>query len=182
MTKVVPVACVLAFGVVGACSDRQNVQCKEDENCNLHGAGMCVASSGGGTWCAYPDSACPAGYRYSDVDVGDGVSGRCVDENSTGRDASVDGKPGDSTTDGPQTDASAGLPTCDSLGCGTGGASCNPYPTNCTCTVQGTPTQCTPLPTCSSLGCTTLNTFCNGTPYDCVCSPTPGNEVHCRNF
>ena len=34
------------------------------------------AAGGGG---AYPDPECPGGLRYSDVSVGDGVSGQCVD-------------------------------------------------------------------------------------------------------
>ncbi|MBA3458669.1 MAG: hypothetical protein H0T46_01820 [Deltaproteobacteria bacterium] len=41
-------------------------------------------------WCAYPDVQCPGGYRYSDQDTGDGLSGECVSEVS-GQDAGIDG-------------------------------------------------------------------------------------------
>ena len=45
----------------------------------------------GHRWCAYPDGTCPSGYRYSDIQVGDNVSGMCV----PGMDAGVDAKPGE---------------------------------------------------------------------------------------
>jgi hypothetical protein len=63
-----------------ACGGRANVQCEQDSNCDLSGGGKCLgASSGtGDQWCAYPDPECPSGYRYSNEDVGDGLSGVCV--------------------------------------------------------------------------------------------------------
>jgi hypothetical protein len=49
---------------------------------------MCVAESGH-QWCAYPDPACPSGYRYSDQSVGDGLSGQCVADDGV-PDAGID--------------------------------------------------------------------------------------------
>src|SRR5439155_365942 len=48
-----------------------------------------VASTGN-HWCAYPDPVCPSGYRFSDHDVGDGVSGSCVAQTDTGVDGGSD--------------------------------------------------------------------------------------------
>lgn len=76
----------LAILVAGssACSDLKDVPCETDSNCNLGGGGVCTLSPSGLHWCAYPDSACPAGYRYSDQSVGDGLAGECVDSRSDG--------------------------------------------------------------------------------------------------
>src|SRR5262245_33715958 len=62
-----------------ACAGRPAVQCEQDSNCDLGASGLCVASTSGNNWCAYPDSNCQSGYRFSDVDVGDGVGGLCTD-------------------------------------------------------------------------------------------------------
>lgn len=63
-----------------ACNTRNNVQCEVTSNCDLTGGGMCITAPTGNKWCAYPDPACPGGYRYSDQDIGDGLSGVCVGE------------------------------------------------------------------------------------------------------
>lgn len=43
------------------------------------------------SWCAYPDAACdPTGYRYSTLDVGDMLSGKCVPGVNPGIDAGID--------------------------------------------------------------------------------------------
>ena len=65
--------------VIGGCLERLDVQCVENSNCNLSGGGLCTLASTGNHWCAYPDPACSTGYRYSDDDVGDGVSGVCTE-------------------------------------------------------------------------------------------------------
>jgi hypothetical protein len=45
-------------------------------------------------WCAYPDPACPGGYRYSEQSVGDGLAGECVPADiDAGVDAPIDGMP-----------------------------------------------------------------------------------------
>jgi formylglycine-generating enzyme len=69
----------ITLGIVFAgCNGRENVQCQQNTNCDLSGAGLCVAVTTGNSWCAYPDPGCSSGYRYSHDDVGDGVSGACV--------------------------------------------------------------------------------------------------------
>jgi hypothetical protein len=68
---------IVAF-VLAACGNPSAVPCEGSANCNLSSGGMCIAGAGGNQWCAYPDPACPSGYRYSDQSVGDGLSGQCV--------------------------------------------------------------------------------------------------------
>ncbi len=77
---------ILAAG----CPNRQNVQCLDDTSCDRFAGGLCRLTVTGNRWCSYPDSSCPEGYRYSDFDVGDGVSGQCV-TSSGDVDAGVDG-------------------------------------------------------------------------------------------
>jgi len=72
---VIPLAGIL----VPACRPGpQDVQCELDNNCDRFVGGICHVAPSGNQWCAYPDPACPSGYRYSDLDVGDGVSDQCV--------------------------------------------------------------------------------------------------------
>lgn len=72
---------LLVVVLVAGCGGRQNIECEESGNCNLSPGGVCTANAAtGNQWCAYPDPACPGGYRFSDVDVGDGVGGECVAE------------------------------------------------------------------------------------------------------
>jgi hypothetical protein len=85
--------------VVSACSgSNRAVPCEQDTNCNLSSGGMCIASPGGDSWCAYPDPECPGGYRYSDQSVGDGLASECVGE--TTHDAGLDA-PGSGTWGSP---------------------------------------------------------------------------------
>src|SRR5262245_26999447 len=77
-----------------ACNARNDLQCDRDAFCDLSGGGQCLVAPTGNSWCAYPDPSCPDGYRYSDQDVGDGLSGQCVA--SSGTDGGVDaGVPSD---------------------------------------------------------------------------------------
>lgn len=69
--------------VVAACTNLRHVQCEQDTNCDLEVGGRCVRASTNNQWCAYPDGACPTGYRYSTEDVEDGVSGTCTEEQFT---------------------------------------------------------------------------------------------------
>jgi len=85
----------LAIALVAACGGRNNVQCEQNSNCDLSGGGVCTLNAAtSNQWCAYPDPECPSGYRYSDLDVGDGVSGQCVPATmpDAGVDAPVDAK------------------------------------------------------------------------------------------
>lgn len=78
---------LVAALVAAGCGGRHNVPCEVDTNCDLSADGRCIQ---GPTekWCAYPDSSCPSGYRFSELDVGDGVSGQCVASHDV--DAGVD--------------------------------------------------------------------------------------------
>lgn len=90
---------VTIFGVLTlalmACGNRNNFECANDSSCNLSGGGKCVAAPSGNNWCAYPDPACPGGFRYSDQDVGDGLAGECVagSDKDAGIDAPTDARP-----------------------------------------------------------------------------------------
>lgn len=71
------------FGIVsllaaGCGGGSNNFECSGNAGCDLSGGGVCVAAPSGRNWCAYPDAACPGGYRYSDQNVGDGLAGECV--------------------------------------------------------------------------------------------------------
>lgn len=85
--------------VVGCGGGHADVPCVQDTNCDLTTGGKCIASTGN-MWCAYPDPACPGGYRYSDQSVGDGLAGVCVPSSG---DAGVD-----APHDGPMPDAALG--------------------------------------------------------------------------
>jgi hypothetical protein len=61
-----------------ACHEAADVPCQDDSNCDLAPNGLCVAASSETRWCAYPDTTCSSGYRYSDLDVGDGVGATCA--------------------------------------------------------------------------------------------------------
>lgn len=91
---------LIAAGAVAACNDRADVQCEENANCNLTSGGICATAGTGNRWCAYADPNCPSGYRYSDQDVGDGVSSACVSTTDAG-------VPSDGATDGPASQLSA---------------------------------------------------------------------------
>jgi hypothetical protein len=75
------IALLVALSTGGAaCEVHKEVQCTKDGDCNLGpGGGLCLAASTGNKWCAYPDASCtPRGLRYSNMDVGDALSGQCV--------------------------------------------------------------------------------------------------------
>ena len=78
----------------------KSVECVDSTNCDLHAGGVCTEAASGNQWCSYPDSACPSGLRYSDLDVGDGLGGVCV---TPAVDASVDA-PIDAAIDGGEID------------------------------------------------------------------------------
>lgn len=55
-----------------------DVQCETDEHCNRSAGGTCNTAPSGNSWCTYLDAECESGRRWSDLDVGDGLSGECV--------------------------------------------------------------------------------------------------------
>lgn len=61
-----------------SCGSHPSIQCETMSDCNLHFGGKCTSAPTGNQWCSYPDPSCPSGMRYSDQQVGDGVSGQCV--------------------------------------------------------------------------------------------------------
>lgn len=77
------------LGTLAACGSHSKLQCEQSSSCDLATGGVCSDPGTGNRWCAYPDGSCPSGYRYSDVQVGDGIAGMCV----TTADAGVDGPP-----------------------------------------------------------------------------------------
>lgn len=68
---------LIATSMLFACSHPQAVPCGASSDCDLTSGGACL-SGPSEMWCAYPDASCPSGFRYSDLDVGDGVGGQCV--------------------------------------------------------------------------------------------------------
>jgi hypothetical protein len=92
MTRTATQAIVLACALfLVGCPNRLNVECKEDGNCDLAPGGLCNTNlTTGNQWCTYPDPECPTGRRWSDLDVGDGVSGTCVEDSSNPPDAGID--------------------------------------------------------------------------------------------
>jgi hypothetical protein len=81
---------LLAIFIQGACNGRLNVECEVTSSCDLVSGGECVANPPtGNQWCAYPDPACPSGYRFSNFDVGDSVGGKCVEATAATQDAGL---------------------------------------------------------------------------------------------
>lgn len=83
------VGLVAALALTTGCPAPNTVPCGDDANCNLAAGGSCVAGPSSARWCAYPDPSCDSGYRFSELDVGDGVGGLCVSETGP-LDAGVD--------------------------------------------------------------------------------------------
>lgn len=93
------------------------IECGNDTDCGLAEGGHCLANPATGhKFCAYPDSTCPGGARWSDYDVEDSVSGTCV---AAMTDAGVDAMPDSMTscptgapvTNGQAADLVLGQPT-----------------------------------------------------------------------
>jgi hypothetical protein len=73
------IASAVLSSIAGCFPPAQDVQCAEDANCNRFSGGLCHTNiETGNRWCKYPALECSSGYRYSDLDVGDGVSAACV--------------------------------------------------------------------------------------------------------
>ncbi len=74
------VAALLFSAALAACRASTEVQCEADLHCDRETGGRCLANVGTERqWCGYPDTGCPTGLRWSALDVGDGVAGRCVE-------------------------------------------------------------------------------------------------------
>lgn len=73
-------SCVLtsvSLLLVGCPADK-DVPCGEDSDCDLTTGGKCTLADTGNKWCAYPDSACSSGLRFSDQGVGDDLGNTCT--------------------------------------------------------------------------------------------------------
>jgi Bacterial Ig-like domain len=67
-----------------SCKPSGSVQCDDNAMCNRATGGVCLENpETGNQWCTYPELECPSGFRWSDLDVGDDVSGLCVALNAT---------------------------------------------------------------------------------------------------
>lgn len=72
---------LLSLATLCGCFTPFEVECGEDAHCNRFPGGLCHTNpQTERRWCSYPDAACATGYRYSDLDVGDGVSAVCTGE------------------------------------------------------------------------------------------------------
>ncbi len=107
-TSFLALALTLSVGLFGCPTDNP-VECRDQSSCDLGAGGACLVAPSGNQWCAYPDSSCPSGMRYSDQRVGDGLSGSCVTEDP-GADAGVDAADPDARPDAPTIDASVDAP------------------------------------------------------------------------
>lgn len=57
---------------------QRGVPCEADTDCGTHAGGVCTLAETGNRWCAYSDTDCPSGYRYSDYDTEEAINGLCV--------------------------------------------------------------------------------------------------------
>jgi hypothetical protein len=70
------ISCLLVFA---ACpGSKEDVPCLDDSNCDLTTGGKCLIAESGRQWCAYPDSNCQSGLRFSEEGVGDDLGGTCT--------------------------------------------------------------------------------------------------------
>lgn len=81
-------ALVLAAGACG--NQRPSVECRDSTDCSRFAGGVCHTAPLDNQWCAYPCN-CSTGLCYSDLNVGDGLAGMCVEG---GPDGGVDGNVG----------------------------------------------------------------------------------------
>lgn len=81
-----PAAAAAALALVAGCpSPRDFIECVDDTSCGRAVGGRCLVNNDTGhQFCAYPDMACPAGMRWSDLDVEGSISGECVADTGDG--------------------------------------------------------------------------------------------------
>lgn len=68
----------LLVPVAGCPNDPKAVPCTDNSDCDLTTGGACIAAESGNQWCAYPDTNCQSGFRYSESNVGDDLGGVCT--------------------------------------------------------------------------------------------------------
>lgn len=66
----VAVALTIALAALAAActTDHPPFVCHQDSNCEIEDGGRCWHSPEGYDTCAYPDDACPTGWRWNDSD------------------------------------------------------------------------------------------------------------------
>ncbi len=71
-------AVAAVVGLAGCPAPQAFIECIDDTNCALAGGGQCLPNPvTGHQFCAYPDGDCASGFRWSDYDVEEGISGEC---------------------------------------------------------------------------------------------------------
>jgi formylglycine-generating enzyme required for sulfatase activity len=95
--------------LAGCPRDPAFIECRDVTSCERFPGGVCLENPATGhQFCTYPDTQCPSGTRWSDLDVEDSISGMCV---VIGQDAGVDAMPIDAAVDAlPSPDAMTGEP------------------------------------------------------------------------
>lgn len=92
MNRSLLVLVLVVLAAVGCGSNTPDfIECRDDTSCDLAADGRCLVNPAtGNQFCAYPDSACESGMRWSELDVEQSISGTCVAE---APDAGVDAPP-----------------------------------------------------------------------------------------
>lgn len=94
----IPLA-IIALGLAACPGPRDFIECVDQTSCGLAAGGQCLVNPATGhQFCAYPDSSCPGGFRWSDYDVESSISGTCVSQDT------------DAGIDAPAIDATDGAP------------------------------------------------------------------------
>jgi hypothetical protein len=85
-------ALLLAASLLGCAERNPEIECARDSICDRFDDGLCTLyEPTGHHWCTYPDVTCESRRRWSDLDVGDGLEGTCVEPRpDAGVDASID--------------------------------------------------------------------------------------------
>ncbi len=115
MVKVVVPLLSLYVFACGAGSPAEGIECILSSHCDRAPGGECVRASTGKQWCAYADSSCASGLRHDELDVGDGLAGLCVVDESAdgGMDASVADGQVDAYVYPPEPPDAGAVPTFD---------------------------------------------------------------------
>ncbi len=98
----------IASGLAGCPAPRDYIECVDDTSCGLAVGGECLVNADTGhRFCAYPDVECPTGFRWSDYDVEEPISGECVPAAAVDAGVDADAGTGDAGTGDAPTDAAA---------------------------------------------------------------------------
>lgn len=81
MNRCYPLIALALGGVAlaGCPTSPAYIECEDDTSCGLAVGGHCLPNPATGhQFCQYPDGTCPGGFRWSDHDVEESISGTCV--------------------------------------------------------------------------------------------------------